>query len=1049
MNNQTSTVPSTILRNKLAKLAIRLQQQAGPQGNNIDFNTREKVLTEAIKILSRFYAKLSEPGYDPTEIIVDTVPDAEGFNDNFQAISDDLEVVFSEFENLEGVVLGEFNYMVSRLNRLNRKLKAVSSSLGDFILFSDLPTKDAVFFGDSFNNLSRVEANSPLLNNEQCEVNQVEGIVTLPVDRQAQQTINITETPVINSNSNGTSGNNEELNAQLHGVLADVLDNNADTWFEYERVVSTDDGVALLLDFTINIGESKVINFVRVNPNNFGTRTQVEIVAIDTSIDGKDFVSIKDDIPIAGFIAEDEANVFTLAPSTSKFAGQGLYTFTPRKARYVHLTLKQTTPYTIETNAGATKHRYAIGVRDVDIQAIPYKTEGEIISSNYELTDDVRKVVLLSSQKPDASTISQLASIEHSVSPDNGVTWFQIRPRDSVGNTNLDQTVPEVLDFNGITDGSVATTSDVKSLRYRAKLVRNSDNFVADSAELAQVIASRTELHTPPTTTPLSITLQNAPIDGTLRLIDPQFGSRGKNEAKYQIATGNGSKLRIDLPFKPLVRDVQKVYDGSKDITIGEDPWTLEDNDPQQVFVNNIQWTRGALSGAVNNYQLNYEEGRLEFGDGTDGNAVPTGAGIAMTLSEERLYPGRGTDHIAKLGYPTSNDKKQVEIAILQPPKSDTFVLKKGTKRHQLKPDIVADTVVLSSLASSAEEDFVDGDTELTTGKYSVDYTNGMLYLHDATSTSTDVTIIYRYNPRVVLAETDWEFVDSDDGIADSISISDFAFQTFRPVALTIPTGVKYFNLSTLAVVRGSLTFSNATIFATEVEFIDGRSELLGVVHASEQLAPILGVTPSEIRVIPFSMKISTDPGFSVTFTDQSTFLDEKTFVDGSTELTVDGDYSIDKTLGNIHVQLADNVEDPGVVNYYYVDPQATLTGRYSVNYQTGEVFCHDATTAGITVTHNYSNYRMKYDIARLVPSDDWEFDASSKKITIQDREILRNLRTPQSVGVASSVGGSKYYQAAYQYVKSGRPDVTALEPYFSPVLKDYALKIITRNRLV
>jgi hypothetical protein len=41
---------------------------------------------------------------------------------------------------------------------------------------------------------------------------------------------------------------------------------------------------------TVNLGDKKVINFIRLNPNNFGTKTQVKIENIETSIDGKRFI---------------------------------------------------------------------------------------------------------------------------------------------------------------------------------------------------------------------------------------------------------------------------------------------------------------------------------------------------------------------------------------------------------------------------------------------------------------------------------------------------------------------------------------------------------------------------------------------------------------------------------------------------------------------------------------------------------------------------------------------------------------------------------------
>lgn len=1060
LNNQTSPNTSTLLKNKLGRLAIRLQQSADPigGGNSMDFSNLENVVAESIKILSQFYKHLSEPGYEPVDAIRDTAPDATFFNNNFIAIQDDIVTVFNEFENLEGVVLGQFNYMVSRLNRLNRKLKSVSSSLGDFVLFTDYASNDSVFFGDSFNNLSRVEINSPLINTEQAEVNQVEGIATLPVDRGAQVAINVTELPVINSNSNGSVGNSQEVGAQFNGTIADILDNNADTWFEYERVLTQDDGVPLVLDFTINLGSPKVINFVRVNPNNFGTRTQIEISAIDTSVDGKDFVSIKDDIPIAGFAVEDEDNVFKLAPSTSKYAGQGLYTFTPRKAKYVHLTLKQTTPYTITVSNGIQRQRYAIGLRDVHIEALPYKSEGEVISTEFSVGDEIRKVALQSNQNPTEDTVSVLASINHYVSPDNGVTWHQLRPRASAGVSNALQEIPEILDFNGVGENNIVTDNPVRTLRYKALFKRNTDAFSSDSAELAQNKLDGTELHSPPTTTPFEIQLQKQPIDGTLKLIDPQLGSRGKEEAKYNLAVGTGSKLSILLPFKPLVRDFEKDLTGSFP--------RLIDKDPESVYVDGVKWTRGPLSGSANNYRLNYEEGRLEFGDGTNGNVVPSGSIVSMTFGEERLFPTRGEQHIAKLDYPTSNDKKQMEVYLVQPPTSFTAVLKKNATRHELKADILQDSTKypikfsdLNVFGSGQEESFIDGSSEFDGAgalAWSIDYQNGMLYSKVPTDANSDTTVIFFYQPRIQLTESQWSFKDVGTGITNAICISDNAFSTFSVSQEAIEGGGKYLNLEFPSIVKGTLSFTDDSgqtpaEFEEELEFINGRQELLGAVVARESLGSLTGTSGLADYSIPFKMKISSSAEFAVTFSNQNVFLEEKDIGD---TLVSKGQYKIERTYGTsptgrIILHTDEDIQDLGVVTYYYNDPQVELSGRYSVNYETGEVFTYNQVSNGTRyASYEYSDYRVRYDIARLVSSDDWEFDSSSKKITIKDREILRNQRTPQSAGQAGS-SISKFYQASYKYVGSRRNDVGELEPFFSPVLKDYALRIVTKSRLV
>ena len=367
-----------LLRERLNQLSSKLQGSLA----SIELQTQEEYLAEAIRVLQSFYKNLDTPRTETPDIKQDDLPDWDIYDTLWNQLLEDLTVIFAELENVETLTVANFNYITTESNRLTARLKAVSSKLGDYILYSTNPTKDAIFFKDSFNDLSKVEVLSPLLNKQQCEINQDEGIVTLPINYEADSLIRVTETPVINPDSNGVIGNNQELGADYNGDIDVILDNNPDTWFEYERVVlpTSDDKEPLVLDMTINLGEEKVINRIRINPNNFGTKTVIQVEAIDTSLDGQVYTSIKDDIPIADFVVEDEENIFSLAPSTSKYAGQGIYSFTPRKAKYVHVTLKQAEPYLVDTVAGE-RLRYAVGVRDITIRGLVYQNAG-VISRN-------------------------------------------------------------------------------------------------------------------------------------------------------------------------------------------------------------------------------------------------------------------------------------------------------------------------------------------------------------------------------------------------------------------------------------------------------------------------------------------------------------------------------------------------------------------------------------------------------------------------------------------------------------------------------------------
>jgi hypothetical protein len=898
--------------------------------------------------------------------------------------------------------------------------------------------------------MNRVEFNSPLLNATQLEVSQAEGLLTLPIDRTKQKKLLIKDLPVINSNSNGVAGNSMEAGKAFNGDISSVLDGNSDTWFEYERVCRSDDGVPLILDFTVNLGSPVVVNFIRVNPNNFGTKTAIEILAIDTSIDGDTFISVKDDIPIANWTVQDEENVFVLASSTSKYAGQGLFTFTPRKAKYVHLTLRQSTPYLIDTSSGMELLRYAIGLRDVHIEAQPYKNKGEFISTEYTSSDEVRKIVLLSNQDPYAATTSTLASIKHYVSPDNGTSWYEIRPKISEGVANTSQTVPELLDFNGVDKNTVKTPNPVFKLRYKALMERNASAFTAGSSDLATVEADETELHKPPLTTPFSISLQKKPVDGSVRLCEPNYGSRGLERTKYDLATGTGARLQINLPWRPVPRSVTKTWNA------GTLTFDIIESGDETLWVDGKQWSRGnptTANGTAPYYSLDFERGVLTTGDGTAGAAPPMGSLVTMTFGEERLFPSETSLHRASPDFPTTNDKDEVTLDRVDTYVTEQMTLKRGEKIHRLKPNIAPLALVaytppyyFSNIAFSdntvfdytQQKTFVDGQVELIdAGDWSIDNENGILYAFSRTSSATDTTVKFYRFPRTRLQNDQWEFSGRD------VLIDDDLWKTLAPlVPVSIPAGLKLFGVPDVALVKGTVEFSNTVEFAKELDFIDGRSEFLGFIKTAEQIPNLTAGNPTSFNL---KMPIVSAADYGVVFSNGQLFVTERNSLIG---ISAYGDYYVDRTNSRIYVRLQTSTTSPGTITYYYSNPVAATTGRYSINYKTGQVFTYTATsgTAG-TVDYQYTDYRMKYPMAREIPSTDYEVDIQGSKITIKDREVLNNMKMSQVTGPGG--GRDKYYRVSYKYMKSPREDIAELEPYFTPVLKDYALKLITKSRLV
>ena len=78
--------------------------------------------------------------------------------------------------------------------------------------------------------------------------------------------------------------------------------------------------------------------------------------------------------------------------------------------------------------------------------------------------------------------------------------------------------------------------------------------------------------------------------------------------------------------------------------------------------------------------------------------------------------------------------------------------------------------------------------------------------------------------------------------------------------------------------------------------------------------------------------------------------------------------------------------------------------------------------------------------MARIV--EDWNYNNIDNTIQIGPAEI-KNL---QSLMKASD---EKTYLINYDYVSKTREDIESLATYFTPIIKDYALKFITKSGLL
>ena len=622
---------------------------------------------------------------------------------------------------------------------------------------------------------------------------------------------------------------------------------------------------------------------------------------------------------------------------------------------------------------------------------------------------------------------SDLASINHFISVDNGSTWNNIQAEDF---NSTDNSIPKILNFNTIDTNSINTQNPIQAARYKAVLQRNKTAFQTGTAKNKNTIISAMELHKIPTQTPFEITLNGKPIDGSISVLDPSFGSRGIDNKKYIIGIGTGNKLEFNLPFTVIQNDFNKSFESNK--------YNLIETNPVEIRVNGQLWLRGYLasSGSTDNvYELDSISGKLKFGDNVNGKAVPLNATIDIKFTKERLFVSSQQSRAGKLLFPTSRDKKTITIKRYTAPTNFSEVISKNKNVNKLLHANIIQIVNFSDKTIFAtQKSFVDGFTELVNGgDWSLDQTNGILYSKSNTSSVTDTSITYIFTPELILDDTDWDF--NSDG---QIVISPNLFSSIIVSNESVPANIRYFNLANLSILQGTLSFSDLVIFKKEVPFVNGKIELSNNIKTTENIVSI----PPNNNIISFQLRmpIVNDISYDVVFSDKDLF---NIRVNSISDVNAPTKYFVDLPARTIHLYSATAISDLGNVSYYYQNQSKQTNGLYSVNYNTGEVFTSVNINPDTTCSYQYVNYVVSYPIAREITSDNFTFN--NDILTISEREILTRIDLNAVTGSTQS----NYYQIVFDTFVDNEVDVSDLEPFFTPILKDYAIKIIPEGALL
>ena len=241
------------IRNNSRVLLKQAQDLLNSIGNDIreqKLTTVSDVMRRMLEGLRQFFTELGAPTMKKRYAPIDGPPWSDDYNQTMTEIHNDLTTAFQETDLLADSIVSHYNYSEIQREYLLNRLKRARERLDDFVLFSNVVNEGIIHAKDTFSNLDKIDLGAETL--PLASINPNEGVVTL----KRVDSINRSEGAVVSivaSDSNGFPGNTHQIKVSTetdfdgsrhklvfygeedpHLDPKVMLDENPDTWFEYE-----------------------------------------------------------------------------------------------------------------------------------------------------------------------------------------------------------------------------------------------------------------------------------------------------------------------------------------------------------------------------------------------------------------------------------------------------------------------------------------------------------------------------------------------------------------------------------------------------------------------------------------------------------------------------------------------------------------------------------------------------------------------------------------------------------------------------------------------
>lgn len=341
--------------------------------------TKADVYRAHSSMLSEFYNHAFKPTLDGNHIREFSM---EAVNEMSDSASADIDIAYQELETISQRLEQAYNTNQDYKTSVKNRIQYLASIVSDLNIMGDQSNELFMMFKDSLTNHDFIDKGFSV--GTHANIATSEGIAHLNVTLDKLVT---SGSPEVRINGNGIAGNyhvvkkvnietvNEEYNIYAKyqsddnpkDNIASIADNQAHSWFEYEKVGFPDQYKVgrydvewadankmhdeLTLKVNIKLENPEEINWIDITPYMpEKARSAVKVYSIHVSEDGSEFIPIFKDRSIIDseinlvpqrYLSDPLFNNDTVA----KFASQGVFNFPKVKAQHIEIIFKQDKPY--------------------------------------------------------------------------------------------------------------------------------------------------------------------------------------------------------------------------------------------------------------------------------------------------------------------------------------------------------------------------------------------------------------------------------------------------------------------------------------------------------------------------------------------------------------------------------------------------------------------------------------------------------------------------------------------------------------------------------